>query len=64
MSRTDLSELIWQRSSKSAVSTRERVGLGVTTDEPSIIDSRTNTATIASTWKTVAEAPVPRWSGQ
>jgi hypothetical protein len=58
MSRTDLSELIWQRSSESAVSTRERIGLGVTTEEPNIIDSRTNTPTIASTWKTVVEASI------
>jgi hypothetical protein len=58
MSRTYLSGLVWQRSSESGVSTRERIGLGATTEAPSIIDSRSETPTIASTWKTVAEAPI------
>jgi hypothetical protein len=62
MSRTYLGELIRQGSSGSGVSTRERTGLGAISEAPGIIDSQpdlqTETPTIASTWKTVAAAPI------
>src|SRR5215469_4481361 len=58
MPRTYLSELVWQRSSESGVSTRERMGLGATSEAPSVIASQTESPTIASTWKTVAESPI------
>src|SRR5262249_59416 len=57
MSRTYLSALVWQRS-ESGVSTRERMGLGATSEAPSIIGSQKETPTITSTWNSVAEAPI------
>jgi hypothetical protein len=62
MSRTYLGELIRQGPSESGVSTRERIGLCAISEAPGIIDSQPalqmETPTIASTWKTVAAAPI------
>jgi hypothetical protein len=59
MTKRELGGLVWQRSSPSAVTINgKRTAFGATSEEASITVAQTETPTIASTWKTVAEAPI------
>jgi hypothetical protein len=59
MTKTELAELDWGPSSSGALSVdRNQVVLDATGKEANILDSQTETPTIASTWNSVAGRPI------